>query len=351
MAYLSWRFVEAPFRDRARFSRRSIFAMAGVATVIAFCCGAAIIFAKGLPQRFPPRARLYLALLPTAVEVDPVLQPVTGRHSAGTALRHRRGRFVPQPAYALWGDSHAFRLAMPLDKMAAPKHKTGVLISIGGCPPLPGGSLARLQDGCDSRLRRRGLHRGPPDDQDGYPVGDLGVLHRGRRVRRQKVTARSSPTASTKASVEENRRVFARAIVSLVQRLRARAATSWWLVLFPSSTRRRPRRWRGGSFTEDRRPALPTATSWRASRPCCPCFRCSLSRRCHRALPQPLPVRCAEVRHRAGRRGAVHRRQSPLGAGLDALRPLLEDVSRGSPTRGAMSALGEGAERRADCVP
>ena len=49
--WLSWRFVEAPFRDKTRWTRRGIFTMAGVGTITLAGVGYALNGLEGVPQR------------------------------------------------------------------------------------------------------------------------------------------------------------------------------------------------------------------------------------------------------------------------------------------------------------
>jgi len=57
LGYLSWRFVETPFRKgRMRPRRRPLFLINGVAAAIVASVGIAILLSHGLPSRFPPDA-------------------------------------------------------------------------------------------------------------------------------------------------------------------------------------------------------------------------------------------------------------------------------------------------------
>lgn len=55
VATLSWRFVERPFRGKARISRRTVFVSAGVAALVLIAAGLAGIVSGGWPGRFTPR--------------------------------------------------------------------------------------------------------------------------------------------------------------------------------------------------------------------------------------------------------------------------------------------------------
>lgn len=52
LAWISWWFVERPFRDRSRISRASIFRLAGAGMVFFIAVGGGIVLAKGVPGRF-----------------------------------------------------------------------------------------------------------------------------------------------------------------------------------------------------------------------------------------------------------------------------------------------------------
>lgn len=52
LAYASWRWVEQPFRERSRFTRQQIFAMAALGSVLLVVTGVWLVAAEGLPERF-----------------------------------------------------------------------------------------------------------------------------------------------------------------------------------------------------------------------------------------------------------------------------------------------------------
>ncbi len=52
LSYLSWRFVEAPFRNKQRFSRKSIFVGSVVFSLAFIATGAALILSEGAANRF-----------------------------------------------------------------------------------------------------------------------------------------------------------------------------------------------------------------------------------------------------------------------------------------------------------
>jgi peptidoglycan/LPS O-acetylase OafA/YrhL len=57
LAFLSWRFVERPFRSRfKRIGRRSLFALSGAIMLLLLLSSAAAVYARGFPSRFPGNA-------------------------------------------------------------------------------------------------------------------------------------------------------------------------------------------------------------------------------------------------------------------------------------------------------
>ncbi len=57
LAWLSWRFVERPFRNKDAFSRKRIFALSGLGGAVLAGLGAIAILSSGLPQRYPESQR------------------------------------------------------------------------------------------------------------------------------------------------------------------------------------------------------------------------------------------------------------------------------------------------------
>ncbi len=104
LGYLSWRFVEAPFRDRHRFVRPQILsgALAGIA--VAVVAGGFIAKTDGLPGRMPAE---FLALT-SEEEADDgpgchFVTPDRGRRGDVCVL----GAADAAPSFVLVGDSHA----------------------------------------------------------------------------------------------------------------------------------------------------------------------------------------------------------------------------------------------------
>lgn len=100
LAYLSWRFVERPFRTPGRFSRAQIFGLSAAGTAVMIGIGAAGMATNGFLGRYAPEDR-YLASL-SKREAGAYV------HARFESLRDRPFRADdPRPKLILVGDSYA----------------------------------------------------------------------------------------------------------------------------------------------------------------------------------------------------------------------------------------------------
>jgi peptidoglycan/LPS O-acetylase OafA/YrhL len=131
LASLSWKFIEAPFRGRRgrdRFSRRSIFATAALASAVLTSLGCLQYSTHGLPSRFS----------------EPVLDLYAGKYDLWN--RHdecfRRichiGNNPGAPSFLLWGDSHAGSIAPAFEHLTVANNLSGFVASRPACAPLLG---------------------------------------------------------------------------------------------------------------------------------------------------------------------------------------------------------------------
>jgi SGNH domain (fused to AT3 domains) len=133
LGYLSWRFVEMPFRrSKPRENAKTVFVRSGLATVL--LCGVAslIYIAQGIPQRFPQQT---VRLASYAGSINP-----EGDRCRDVALQlaPHSGCTIGNNADAetfLWGDSHAGALYGALEAMAKNGEST-VYGATPQCPPL-----------------------------------------------------------------------------------------------------------------------------------------------------------------------------------------------------------------------
>jgi peptidoglycan/LPS O-acetylase OafA/YrhL len=130
LAYLSWRYVETPLRQPARWSRRGIFGFSLAGSLLFLALGGAAVVRQGLPQRFTPAE---LAL------VQPAASPVKGCPAQDVWLNVcPLGVRGAAPSVALLGDSHAYAITPALDEALAAQGRAGVLVHTSCNHPMPG---------------------------------------------------------------------------------------------------------------------------------------------------------------------------------------------------------------------
>lgn len=125
LAYLSWRFVERPFRDRRRFTRGQIFVLAGLATAFFAGIGWAGMATGGFASRFDAAERRIL---------DSYARSMLFACDADSCLpRATRGN-----DWVLIGDSNAYHFSMPLAERVAAQGYALHNLAKGGCIPVAG---------------------------------------------------------------------------------------------------------------------------------------------------------------------------------------------------------------------
>ena len=136
-ATLSWKFVEAPFRDRERFpSRGRLFAGAGVVTAAVMAFAAVFVLQGGMPSRD----------LPAGMQEIVAADPGWAHWKACEELGEERNSNPElcsigaegDPGFLLWGDSHALALASAVNLKALETGHSGLIAVRTACPPLIG---------------------------------------------------------------------------------------------------------------------------------------------------------------------------------------------------------------------
>nr|MBA4771137.1 acyltransferase [Sphingobium sp.] len=130
-AYLSWRFVERPFRDSRQVTAKAIFAISGASAASLCGLSLALMAAGGWPTRFSAA----------------VLAQMTGKEDFSPARRQCHDSFmrgakpcvlgaaVP-PDALLWGDSHGVELAYALSLRARNQGRALIERTTSSCPPV-----------------------------------------------------------------------------------------------------------------------------------------------------------------------------------------------------------------------
>jgi peptidoglycan/LPS O-acetylase OafA/YrhL len=139
LAVASWKFVETPTRRRRALTQRRsmLMAAAGSAAALALV-GLMIVAGAGWPARFDAAATAYLA---SENDRNPRLSCslLEARDlREGRACRLGAPDSPVEPAFVVWGDSHADALMTAFDELAAKTGASGVYVGKIGCPPLLG---------------------------------------------------------------------------------------------------------------------------------------------------------------------------------------------------------------------
>lgn len=147
-SYVSWRFVEQPFRDRQRVSTKSLLVVTSVVTV-ALAFGAVIVISqKGFPARFTEEVRTLASGSEDSREVP--IQCGWDRINDSCHI----GKKV-KPSFILAGDSFAGALVPAVD--IATVSEGGIYNSFNACPALLGwetpSAPLRARRACASRNR------------------------------------------------------------------------------------------------------------------------------------------------------------------------------------------------------
>lgn len=131
LAWVSWRFVERPFRSRSRFTRKQIFVLAAVASVPLLAFGLAMHVMKGVPARYDaPTLALAQTALPSP-ERDNCHTDGIEYRKPDKACRY----FGDRVTWAAMGDSHVIEPAYALAEVLRPSGQGVVHLSFSGCQP------------------------------------------------------------------------------------------------------------------------------------------------------------------------------------------------------------------------
>jgi peptidoglycan/LPS O-acetylase OafA/YrhL len=141
VAWLSWRFVESPFRNaHVVRSRSRTWVIGGLGTSVVFVAVGVFLFMRdGLPARGAD-----VGSFVKEVATDEKVFQESHCLARGASLPGAEGCLLgaPSPAsryeVALWGDSHATHLAPALNEIGQHLGVTSREITKAGCSPIPG---------------------------------------------------------------------------------------------------------------------------------------------------------------------------------------------------------------------
>ncbi|MGS2724290.1 acyltransferase family protein [Porticoccus sp. GXU_MW_L64] len=130
IAYLSWKYIEIPFRSKSKFSKRTIFLYSGSSLCVFIAIGLIGYWSEGLPSRYEKslynnRANPSPKRAECTTKGQNYLKPQNGCTYFGDNVR-----------WAALGDSHVIELAYSLAKIIEPKNEGLRHLSFSGCPPI-----------------------------------------------------------------------------------------------------------------------------------------------------------------------------------------------------------------------
>lgn len=131
-AYLSWRFVERPFRARTTAFRRVAVAVAGASVLVAGVA-AAFVATRGLPARLNPEAATINAAVDTNYRC-PIFEYIAFGASRACLL-NLPSRSPADADVVLLGNSHAQMYAPVWEDIIRDDGRHGLLVPANGCLP------------------------------------------------------------------------------------------------------------------------------------------------------------------------------------------------------------------------
>lgn len=130
LAYFSYKFIETPFRNKQRFTRKAIFTWSGISLAVMLLVGGIGVILHGLPQRYEQND--FVASIKHSPKRD------NGCHTGGNDfLKPAKAcqYFGQRVDWASFGDSHTVELAYALAQGLEPQGSGLVHLSFSGCPP------------------------------------------------------------------------------------------------------------------------------------------------------------------------------------------------------------------------
>jgi len=138
LGYVSWRFIESPFRNRQRFDRRTIFTLSGVGMLVFFGIGLAGHLSDGFRNREKWQGIDNAFETQAQTNSGPAYCRANAQASSLGPLVCVIGDTAKPPEGVLWGDSLAGALMPGLDTQLKREGKAFYFVSSNGCIPIEG---------------------------------------------------------------------------------------------------------------------------------------------------------------------------------------------------------------------
>lgn len=152
-AWLSWRFIEAPFRGSAeatKISGRAIFRASAIGTSLLLIAAMGISLTNGVATRLPDEARVAFSQAKRMSDVDRICRTATVSNANSFCRLGHKGPEV-RPSVLVWGDSHAGAWLPGADLWMLGQEMAGTAFIRSGCPPLIGLERIGTAEGASCR--------------------------------------------------------------------------------------------------------------------------------------------------------------------------------------------------------
>ncbi|WP_415265952.1 acyltransferase family protein [Acidovorax sacchari] len=136
LGFISWKYIETPFRTRQPGNRRKTFIHAAIGSSFFVAIGAFGYFADGFPQRLPASSSPFLFAID-----DRNPRQSECHFGAATFPRPADSCMLGDPRNlqgALLGDSHADAISFELEKELKSRNLGFLSLTYSGCPPVEG---------------------------------------------------------------------------------------------------------------------------------------------------------------------------------------------------------------------
>lgn len=147
MSWLTWKFIETPFRNRGRFPASQLVKSLAIGSSAIASIAAIGWLSGGLPQRMSPEAN---RMLSAATDIDPMRDRCRGIHTLEQA-DCLFGAKEAAPDFLIIGDSHAAAIRPALEQWAFENGRSGTLWWRHGCSFLVGAQVYPDADASECR--------------------------------------------------------------------------------------------------------------------------------------------------------------------------------------------------------
>ena len=134
LAYLTWRFIEKPFRKKGAYSRKAIFTLSVTGSIVFVAIGMVGHISDGFSSRWE---------IPTSVtqsikRSEALCFDREYAHQTDSWLCGINGDEHLKPDFFVVGDSHMYSFLPALELIASRESFSGTYVGFSGCPPLLG---------------------------------------------------------------------------------------------------------------------------------------------------------------------------------------------------------------------